>query len=267
MTAKCRECGEDLRENARFCVGCGASVPREADAPPARPAPASDVPPVTLQPPPKSPYAPAPAPARTTASPGLSQGAKTAVAVGICALVVGAVAAISAGSGSNQPAPGGSGGSGAFAGGATPSRTLVTETIPVPATETTSAAPTDARALLQRQVDQDRSEVERLVGSWLPQLSAKKPGTVANGITHDYDTIWADFLANRQRHPEALLLWSGDYSSFRYADFWITLVPQQFSDGASANAWCDSYGIAKDDCYAKRLMHTGGYAGNTMLRK
>ncbi|MDS0133213.1 MULTISPECIES: zinc ribbon domain-containing protein [unclassified Amycolatopsis] len=267
MTEKCRECGEDLRDNARFCVGCGASVPRGAEAPADRTAPPADAPSVTLQPPPAPPYPSAPAPARVTAGPGLSQGAKTAIAVGICALVVGSVVAISAGSGSNRPAPGGSGGSGAFAGGATSSRTLVTETIPAPATETTSATPTDARTLLQRQVEQDRSSVEQLVGSWLPQLSAKKPGTLPNGTTHDYDTIWADFLANRQLHPDALLLWSGDYSSFRYADFWITVVPQQFSDGASANAWCDSYEIPKDDCYAKRLMHTGGYAGNTMLRK
>ncbi|WP_328644911.1 hypothetical protein OHS58_31490 [Amycolatopsis sp. NBC_00348] len=136
-----------------------------------------------------------------------------------------------------------------------------------PTTETTSAAPTDARSLLQQQVDQDRAQVEQLVGSWLPQLSAKKPDMLANGVTYDYDAIWADFVTNRQQHPQALLLWSGDYSSFKYPDFWITVEAQSFGDGASANTWCDSYGINKDDCYAKRLMHTGGYAGNTLLRK
>lgn len=190
------------------------------------------------------------------------------MAAGICALVVGAIIVASTTVGTNSPAtPGGSGGSGSLADGATTPPVQVTKTIADPTTETTSATPADSRSLLQRQVDQDRPEVDQLIGSWLPQLSAKKPGMVANGITYDYDAIWADFVNNRQQHPEALLLWSGDYASFKYPDFWITVEPRQFGDGTSANAWCDSYGINKDDCYAKRLMHTGGYAGNTLLRK
>ncbi|UOZ07947.1 hypothetical protein [Amycolatopsis sp. WQ 127309] len=189
------------------------------------------------------------------------------MAAGICALVIGAVVLVSTTAGNNSPAPGGSGGSGSFADGETQSQSRITETIAAPTTETTSAAPTDARSLLQQQVDQDRAQVEQLVGSWLPQLSAKKPDMVANGVTYDYDAIWADFVTNRQQHPQALLLWSGDYSSFKYPDFWITVEAQSFGDGASANTWCDSYGINKDDCYAKRLMHTGGYTGNTLLRK
>ncbi|WP_410564527.1 zinc ribbon domain-containing protein [Amycolatopsis sp. cmx-4-61] len=267
MTEKCRECGEILRESARFCVGCGSSVPRRATASDARPETATDRPTITLQPVQSFPPPATPAPPRTAGPAGVSQGTKTAIAVGICALVVGVAVAISAAGGNNHPTPVGSGGSGAFAGGATPTQTLTSET-PFPSTpESTSESPADSRTLLQRQVEQNRSAVEQLVGSWLPQLSAKKPGIVANGVTQDYDTIWSDFLANRQRHPEALLLWSGDYASFRYPDFWVTVVPQQYSDGSSANAWCDSYGIAKDDCYAKRLMHTGGYSGNTLLRK
>lgn len=265
MTSKCQQCGENLRDKARFCVGCGAAVPRQAAEPAGQPPP----------PPPANPPYPAP-PAqlppeaqqyRATTRPGLSQGTKIAAAAGICALVIGAVIVASTTVGTNSPAPGGSGGSGSLADSATTPPTRTTETVANPTTESASAAPADSRSLLQRQVDQDKPEVDQLVGSWLPQLSAKKPGTVANGITYDYDAIWADFVNNRQQHPEALLLWSGDYASFKYPDFWITVEPRQFGDGTSANAWCDSYGINKDDCYAKRLMHTGGYAGNTLLRK
>jgi hypothetical protein len=45
------------------------------------------------------------------------------------------------------------------------------------------------------------------------------------------------------------------------------MAPEPYSTGQSANGWCDSQGIGKDDCYAKRLTHTGGYEGNTLPRK
>ena len=63
-----------------------------------------------------------------------------------------------------------------------------------------------------------------------------------------------------------MLAWSGDWSSFRGQDFWITLVNRSFASGEAANAWCAQAGIGADDCYAKRLSRTGGYAENTALR-
>jgi serine/threonine-protein kinase len=138
-----------------------------------------------------------------------------------------------------------------------------------PVTTESSLAPTDpvsAKAELDRLVAADRGAVESLVGQWVPQLSAKRPGLVANGITYDYVTILADFRANQARYPDARLLFSGEYTSFKFADFWITVVPQPYSDGPSANGWCDAAAIPPDDCYAKMISHSQGYDGATLLR-
>lgn len=132
------------------------------------------------------------------------------------------------------------------------------------------AAPTTedaARAALDAEVNQDRPAAEALVGSWVSQVSSKRPGLVSGGITYDYQAIWQDFAALKARYPTALLIWSGDYTSYTYRDFWITVVPTPYPDGASANSWCDGQGFAPADCYAKRLVHGGAPAANTVLRK
>jgi serine/threonine-protein kinase len=156
-----------------------------------------------------------------------------------------------------------------------PAAPAVTFTEPSTATETTEpttetpATPTDeasAQAALAQQAAADHDQVEQLVGQWVPQLSSKKLGLVANGTTYDYQQIWADYQQLAQRYPGALLLRSSDYTSFKYTDFWITVVPQTFSTPDGANAWCDSQNIDANDCFAKKLMHTGGYAGTTVFR-
>lgn len=133
-----------------------------------------------------------------------------------------------------------------------------------------NAVPVDddsARRLLESQVAKDRPTIETFVGYWVPQLSSKRLGLVANGITFDHRAIWADFTSLQTRHPGVLLLWSGDYSSFKLTNFWVTVAPQYFDVGAAANDWCVGAGLGRDDCYAKRIMHTGGHAETTLLRK
>jgi hypothetical protein len=152
---------------------------------------------------------------------------------------------------------------------AAPGTTTTTSAEPTSATATPAPAPTDedsARQLLEAQVANDRPQVETLAGSWVPQLSSKRLGLPADGITYDHRAIWTDFTNLRARYPGALLLWSGDYRSFSRADFWVTVVPQSYPSGESANTWCDSAGIDKDGCFAKRIAHTGGYAGSTLHR-
>lgn len=129
--------------------------------------------------------------------------------------------------------------------------------------------PTDAAsalAELKEQLAADRPAVEALAEQWVPQLSAKRPGLLAKGVVYDYVRILADFRSTQVRYPDALLLFSGEYTSFKYGNFWITIVPQPHYDGPSANAWCDGQGIPWDDCYAKMISHTIGYDGATLLR-
>jgi hypothetical protein len=141
---------------------------------------------------------------------------------------------------------------------------------PYPTTTTTTTTEPltvdSAKAELDRLVAEDRPDVEALVGQWIPQLSAKRPGLVVNGITFDYLEILRDHTALQARHPGALLLYSGEYSSFKHGDFWITVMPLSHPTGEAANAWCDIQSIGPDDCYAKLISHTQGYRESTRYR-
>jgi hypothetical protein len=126
---------------------------------------------------------------------------------------------------------------------------------------------TSASAVLAAQVASDRSSVEGLVGRWVPQLSAKRDGLVADGITYDDDAILAHYEALTARDPSAVMLYSGDWPVFNGSDFWVVVHPQSFSTAAAANAWCDAQGYSTDDCYAKKLSHSGSPAGTTVTRR
>lgn len=124
----------------------------------------------------------------------------------------------------------------------------------------------DPSAALQQQVGNDRSRAEGLVGRWVPQIGSKAPGLVVNGRTFDESSILADFTVSRSRFPQALLVRSDDFTSFRRGGFWVTLVAQPFATAQDANAWCDQQGLLRDDCFAKRLSHTEGPEGNSLAR-
>lgn len=124
-----------------------------------------------------------------------------------------------------------------------------------------------ARELLNAQVATDRAAVESLVDWWVPQLSSKRLGLVVHGVRFTHEEIWADFQQTRNRYPNALLLSSADFVSFDSDDFWVTVVPYTHASGAEANRWCDRERIGPDDCFAKRLTHTGTSAGTTVLRR
>jgi hypothetical protein len=138
---------------------------------------------------------------------------------------------------------------------------------PTSSTPTTSAGDeTSAQSTLRQQVDTDRPQVEVLAGSWVPQLSSKNHGLVADGTTYDYRAIWADFTSTRQAYPSALLLWSGDYTSYTKGDFWVTVASRSFGSGAEANAWCVAEHLDADHCFAKLVSHSHGPKGSTLPR-
>jgi serine/threonine-protein kinase len=141
--------------------------------------------------------------------------------------------------------------------------------VAVPPASSDSAAPAlpaEPGAALQTLRGADAGTAEALVGSWAPQLSAKKPGLVVDGQTYDAAAILADHQRLQAEQPGTILVWSGDYTSFRSRDFWITLANRPFATSEEANAWCASAGYGSDDCYAKRLSHTGDHTTHTALR-
>jgi hypothetical protein len=228
----CHQCGLPVGPGARFCTGCGTAV-------------SASVP-------------------RSPAGVIAALGASVTVLAGVAAFVVfakpGVVAGIPTADPDFRPVV------------AVPVPDGADESVPTPE-DTPTVEPVEpvdpldaALAELQLIRDADRAMVESLVGQWVPQLSAKRPGMVVHGVTYDYVEILRDYRATQARYPDALLLYSGEYSSFRYDDFWITIEPLPHDDGPSANGWCDGQGIPVDDCYAKMISHTVGYEGATLLR-
>ncbi|SMY12127.1 hypothetical protein BJEO58_01721 [Brevibacterium jeotgali] len=106
---------------------------------------------------------------------------------------------------------------------------------------------------------------QRLTDQWVVQLSAKKPGLEANGRTWDEEAILEEFQENQGRHPEAVLLWSGDWSSFRLGDFWVTVLAEPYDSPDEALAMCTDMGLDRDNCFAKRLSTSEGPDGTTAL--
>jgi serine/threonine-protein kinase len=123
-----------------------------------------------------------------------------------------------------------------------------------------------AKAALDDELAQDKDTAEQLIDQWVPQLSSKRPGLVVDGVTYGYLQIWQNFEQLRGQYPDALLLWSGNYVSFKSTNFYVTVVREPYSDGQAANQWCDDENIDTDDCYAKLLSHSVGPTGTTVLR-
>lgn len=274
---RCR-CGAALVPDLHFCVACGARselvvgrMPAVAGAarpvrPSGPPVPPRRMPtpgPVPVPMPAPFPI-PAPVPSRSNA-PWIVAGASAVLAVVLVALAVVAsmrpVAATTVAVPTPVAAP------------------TVTVGVPVASeaseasessdtSETSRVDPSSgaATASLEGLVEVDRATVEGVVGSWVPQLSAKRAGTKADGIVYDDASILSHYSSLAARYPSAALLWSGDWPVFNGSDYWVVIYPQSFATADAANRWCDAQGFAADDCLAKKLSHTGGPAGTTQPR-
>jgi hypothetical protein len=130
----------------------------------------------------------------------------------------------------------------------------------------TSTVASDPMAQLQAVAAADSASVEGAVGSWMPQLSSKRPGLVADGQSWDAAAILAENATLRSAHPDARLLFTGEFANYTGRNFWATVVATPMPTAAAANAWCDAQGLDGDHCYAVRLMHSGGTGGNAVMR-
>ena len=134
-------------------------------------------------------------------------------------------------------------------------------------TNSVSPPTVDATQQLRALAAQDEPNVEAsLIDQWVPQISAKKAGLEVNGHVYSIDDVLRNHLEFRQRYPDVRLVWSGDFTSFMFGDFWVTVVGEVYASGDEANGWCDAQGIPPDDCFAKQLSHTGDYEGKTLAR-
>lgn len=106
--------------------------------------------------------------------------------------------------------------------------------------------------------DDTARAMDELQDRWVVQLSAKQDGLRTEGRTWTEEDILEEFEQNRAEHPEAMLLWSGDWSTFRFNDYWITVLDRGYDDPQEALAHCRELGIDRDHCFAKKLSTTEG---------
>jgi hypothetical protein len=134
----------------------------------------------------------------------------------------------------------------------------------------TSTAPPDMEKIaptrLQNIADGDRSYVSLyLADRWIPQISSKRVGIVAKGITWDNQAILDEHLRLRNIYPDVRLLWSGDWSTYDGRNFWVTVVGLHSDDPYEVLGWCTQQGFDRDNCIAKIVSTTHPIDGSTKL--
>ncbi|WP_094289618.1 hypothetical protein [Mycobacterium lehmannii] len=102
-----------------------------------------------------------------------------------------------------------------------------------------------------------------MTDTWVPQLSSKRLGLVAEGRTWTHSAILAEHQRLRQTYPGARLLWSGDWSTFSSSNFWVTIAGSTFPTAEGALAWCRSNNFDRDHCFAKLVSTTRPVEGST----
>lgn len=134
-------------------------------------------------------------------------------------------------------------------------------------TEEETQLPDDPKKALKQLADADGKEAtDDLNGKWVPQLSSKKVGLKAEGRTWDEQAILDEHQELREEFPRVKLVWSGDFTSFKEGNFWVTVVGIGYNDPDDALSWCSSHGLGPDSCYAKQLNTSGGHEGTTRLQ-
>jgi hypothetical protein len=106
-----------------------------------------------------------------------------------------------------------------------------------------------------------------LADRWVPQLSSKWPGLVAEGRTWTNAMILTEHQQLRQSYSNVRLLWSGDWSTFSDSGFWVTIAGTGFATADQALGWCTSSGLDRNHCYAKLISTTHSVEGSTAYNK
>jgi hypothetical protein len=138
-------------------------------------------------------------------------------------------------------------------------------TVPVTSAAVPAGRPADPTAALQLIRAQDAATVEALAESWVAQLSTRPAATREADRAATDAAVLAGHDALRRRHPDAVLLWSADWNYDGRS--WITVVDRRFATAEEANGWCDAQGLAVQDCFAKRLSHSGAVDGSARYRR
>ncbi len=226
------------------------STSRPSAPPPSAPPPP---PPTAYSRPPVAVSAP---PSQRGSSAGIIWAAVALVAAVVVAVVVISVVLAH----QNNPAP--------SSASATSTSSTESSSYATPTTTDTPAPDPETAALqqLQQLAAADRDFVTtQLANHWIPQLSSKHSTTPwtydpEDGTEYHNEQILQEHQRLRQQY-NAKLLWSGDWTTYDHSDYWVTVVPQTFSDGDSVLSWCSSQGRDLDHCSAEMVSTTLGPDG------
>lgn len=109
-----------------------------------------------------------------------------------------------------------------------------------------------AQLALSWQLKRDESAASRFYTTYTTQLSSKKNDMKADGKTWHYVDIYEQFLQQRIKHKNAILIWSGDYPTYTKADastaYYVILSGDTVDSVKAGDAWCKSNGYGAADC-------------------
>jgi hypothetical protein len=133
---------------------------------------------------------------------------------------------------------------------------------PITTVPVQTISPPSQGETLQMIAAEDRAQVALLADQWVPQIASRREYEYSpRGL--DVRTEHAQLV---DQFPQALLLLSGDYTSYRVPDYWVTIVGTPFDTAEGANSWCDRAGLPPDDCYAKYISSRVGSSGTSVFR-
>lgn len=278
-TVRCHNCNQNRPDDAAFCPSCGVATAASHAAPATSvangPAPAAT---------------PPSGPAVVSASQRARSFAPVVMfAIVALALVLGGAAFLvgrdSSSETSGAPGTGATANSTSSADSATiasttVASTVISSTIPstisstIPSTIPSTIASTTiaqdpvetAAAQLVLTIDEDRAAVDSVLGSWVPQISAKRDGLEWEGVTYDLPLIAALHRELDDRYG-ALLVSGADYNfqidNAPMSNWFITIADASFPNPDGALDWCRDNSIDRENCAAKLI--TNDQAANPTL--
>jgi len=247
----CGFCGTDIPTGAGFCGQCGRAIAEPFAG--AVTAPITTVVPMVTASPAAytAPVSPAPAPEYvahdTPIAPSTNGGLMAVLALlGLVAVGGGIFLVTSSDDSKSTDAP-----TSTIAGATTTVGSEVTAASTIPVDPVPAAT-----AQLQQLVTQDRSTADTLVGSWIPQLSAKRVGLETDGIVYGPVEIVADHTPLRTTYGAILV----DGGAFQFTSggspmtgWFLTIVPEKFNSKQEALQWCTDHGLGGNVCLAREF--------------
>jgi hypothetical protein len=133
-----------------------------------------------------------------------------------------------------------------------------------PAQPLSGDADTAAGNALHAIAEADMPIIKRdLEDKWIPQLSSKRIGLVFEGTDYDNTAILREHLDLRRTYPNVRLTWTGDWTSYRDKDWWVTSTGTVSPTADGALSWCTDHGLDYMHCFAKRISTTLPFGKDT----